>query len=160
VGGRFHLRAYLGWLRLGGFVIDAYARRIVGWKVSTSATASFVMDVLQQAIHARRTGHEDGLIHHSDRSDRYLAMNYTQRLAEANLVPSVGSADNSYDNALAEAINGVYKTEVIWCQRSSKCVGSGNGHLRCGDWYSNKRLFGHPARRGRGKLLFSHRGPR
>jgi len=84
------------------FVIDAYARRIVGWKVSTSATAGFVLDALEQAIHARRPGPEDGLIHHSDRGVQYLAMNYTQRLAEANLVPSVGSVGDSYDNALAE----------------------------------------------------------
>ena len=79
------------------FVIDAYARRIIGWKVSTSATASFVLDALEQAIHARRPGPEDGLIHHSDRGVQYLAMNYTQRLAEANLVPSVGSVGDSYD---------------------------------------------------------------
>ena len=72
------------------FVIDAYARRIVGWKVSTAPTASFVLDALEQAIHARRPSPEDGLIHHSDRGVQYLAMNYTQRLAEANLVPSVG----------------------------------------------------------------------
>ncbi|TDW59533.1 transposase InsO family protein [Novosphingobium sp. PhB55] len=100
------------------FVIDAYARRIVGWKVSTSATASFVLDAMEQAIHARRPGPDDGLIHHSDRGVQYLAMNYTQRLAEANLVPSVGSVGDSYDNALAETINGLYKAEVIWRQRS------------------------------------------
>ena len=100
------------------FVIDAYARRIVGWKVSTSATAGFVLDALEQAIHARRPGPDDGLIHHSDRGVQYLAMNYTQRLAEANLVPSVGSVGDSYDNALAETINGLYKAEVIWRQRS------------------------------------------
>ena len=70
------------------FVIDAFARRIVGWKVSTSATAGFVLDALEQAIHARRPAPEDGLIHHSDRGVQYLAMSYTQRLAEAELVPS------------------------------------------------------------------------
>lgn len=91
------------------FVIDAYARRIVGWKVSTSATAGFVQDALEQAIHARSPGPEDGLIHHSDRGVQYLAMNYTQRLAEANLVPSVGSVGDSYGNALAETINCLYK---------------------------------------------------
>ena len=100
------------------FVIDAFARRIVGWKVSTSATASFVLDALEQAIHARRPDPDDGLIHHSDRGVQYLAMNYTQRLAEAKLVPSVGSVGDSYDNALAETINGLYKAEVIWRQRS------------------------------------------
>jgi len=77
------------------FVIDAFARRIVGWKVSTSATAGFVHDALEQAIHARRPAPEDGLIHHSDRGVQYLAMSYTQRLAEAELVPSVGSVGDS-----------------------------------------------------------------
>jgi len=73
------------------FVIDAFARRIVGWKVSGSATAGFVLDALEQAIHARRPTADDRLIHHSDRGSQYLAMSYTQRLAEAKLVPSVGS---------------------------------------------------------------------
>ena len=100
------------------FVIDAFARRIVGWKVSTSATAGFVLDALEQAIHARRPRADDGLIHHSDRGVQYLAMSYTQRLAEAELVPSVGSVGDSYDNALAETINGLFKAEVIWRQRS------------------------------------------
>ena len=125
------------------FVIDAYARRIVGWKVSTSATASFVLDALEQAIHARRPGPEDGLIHYSDRGVQYLAMNYTQRLAEANLVPSVGSVGDSYDNALAETINGLYKTEVIWRQRSWPSASAVEmATLRWVDWYNNQRLFG------------------
>lgn len=125
------------------FVIDAYARRIVGWKVSTSATAGFVLDALEQAIHARRPGPEDGLIHHSDRGVQYLAMNYTQRLAEANLVPSVGSVGDSYDNALAETINGLYKTEVIWRQRSWPSASAVEmATLRWVDWYNNQRLFG------------------
>jgi transposase InsO family protein len=94
------------------FVIDAFARRIVGWKVGASATAGFVLDALEQAIHARRPSADDGLIHHSDRGVQYLAMNYTQRLAEANLVPSVGSVGDSYDNALAETINGLYKADT------------------------------------------------
>jgi len=102
------------------FVIDVYARRIVGWKVSTSATANFVLDALEQAIHARKPSPEVGLIHHSDRGTQYLAMNYTQRLAEANLVPSVGSVGDSYDNALAETINGLYKAVAgrLKCPRS------------------------------------------
>ena len=125
------------------FVIDAYARRIVGWKVSTSATAGFVLDALEQAIHARRPGPEDNLIHHSDRGTQYLAMNYTQRLAEANLVPSVGSVGDSYDNALAETINGLYKAEVIWRQRSWQSVSAVEmATLRWVDWFNNHRLFG------------------
>ena len=125
------------------FVIDAYARRIVGWKVSTAPTASFVLDALEQAIHARRPGPEDGLIHHSDRGVQYLAMNYTQRLAEAKLVPSVGSVGDSYDNALAETINGLYKAEVIWRQRSWPGASAVEmATLRWVDWFNNHRLFG------------------
>ena len=111
--------------------------------VDTSATASFVLDALEQAIHARRPGPEDGLIHHSDRGVQYLAMNYTQRLAEANLVPSVGSVGDSYDNALAETINGLYKTEVIRRQRSWPSASAVEmATLRWVDWYNNQRLFG------------------
>nr|WP_328806697.1 IS3 family transposase [Novosphingobium aerophilum] len=125
------------------FVIDAYARRIVGWNVSTSATAGFVLDALEQAIHARRPGPDDGLIHHSDRGVQYLAMNYTQRLAEANLVPSVGSVGDRYDNALAETIKGLYKAEVIWRQRSWPSASAVEiGTLRWVDWFNNHRLFG------------------
>ena len=125
------------------FVIDAYARRVVGWKVSTSATAGFVLDALEQAIHARQPGPEDGLIHHSDRGVQYLAMTYTQRLAEANLVPSVGSVGDSYDNALAETINGLYKAEVIWRQRSWPSASAVEmATLRWVDWFNNHRLFG------------------
>ena len=124
------------------FVIDAYARRIVGWKVSTSATASFVLDALEQAIYARRPSPEDGLIHHSDRGVQYLAMNYTQRLAEARLVPSVGSIGDSYDNALAETINGLYKAEVIWRQRSWPGASAVEmATLRWVDWFNNHRLY-------------------
>ena len=95
---RAHLRAYRAGFVYVAFVIDAFARRIVGWKVSTSATAGFVLDALKQAIHARRVRPDDRLIHHSDRGVQYLAINYTQRLAEAKLVPSVGSVGDSYDN--------------------------------------------------------------
>ena len=125
------------------FVIDAFARRIVGWKVSTSATAGFVLDALEQAIHARRPSAEDGSIHHSDRGVQYLAMNYTQRLAEADLVPSVGSVGDSYDNALAETINGLYKAEVIWRRRSWPNASSVEmATLHWVDWFNNHRLFG------------------
>ena len=125
------------------FVIDAYARRIVGWKVSTAPTASFVLDALEQAIHARRPGPEDGLIHHSDRGVQYLAMNYTQRLAEAKLVPSVGSVGDSYDNALAETINGLYKAEVIWRQRSWPSASAVEmATLNWVEWFNYHRLFG------------------
>jgi putative transposase len=124
------------------FVIDAFARRIVGWKVSTAPTAAFVLDALEQAIHARRPVPEDGLIHHSDRGVQYLAMNY-KRLAEANLVPSVGSVGDSYDNALAETINGLYKAEVIWRKRSWPSASAVEiATLNWVDWFNNHRLFG------------------
>ena len=125
------------------FVIDAFARRIVGWKASASATAGFVLDALEQAIHARRPTDRDKLVHHSDRGSQYLAMSYTQRLAEAQLVPSVGSVGDSYDNALAETINGLFKAEVIWRQRSWPSLAAVEmATLRWVDWFNNHRLFG------------------
>ena len=98
---------------------------------------------VERLIHARRPGPDDGLIHHSDRGVQYLAMNYTQRLAEANLVPSVGSVGDSYDNALAETINGLYKAEVIWRQRSWPSASAVEiATLRWVDWFNHHRLFG------------------
>jgi putative transposase len=95
------------------FVIDVFARRIVGWRVSRTAHASFVLDALEQALHARRPAAGDGLVHHSDRGSQYVSIRYTERLAEAGLEPSVGSVGDSYDDALAETIIGLFKTEVI-----------------------------------------------
>ena len=95
------------------FVIDVYARYIVGWRVSRTAHASFVLDALEQALHDRRPVHRGGLVHHSDRGSQYVSIKYTERLAEAGIEPSVGSVGDSYDNALAETINGLYKAEVI-----------------------------------------------
>ena len=95
------------------FVIDAYARRIVGWRTSRTAHASFVLDALEQALHDRQPAHRGGLVHHSDRGSQYVSIKYTERLAEAGIEPSVGSVGDSYDNALAETINGLYKAEVI-----------------------------------------------
>lgn len=125
------------------FVIDAYARRIVGWEVSNSTTADFVLDALEHAIHARRPGPDYGLIHHSDSGVQYLAMSYTQRLAKANPVPSVGSVGDSHHNALAETINGLYKAEAIWRQRSwSSASAVEMATLRWLDWFNHHRLFG------------------
>lgn len=95
------------------FVIDAYARRIVGWRVSSSLRTDLALDALEQAIHERQAGEGDRLIHHSDRGGQYLSIRYTERLAEAGLEPSVGSVGDSYDNALAESVIGLFKTEVI-----------------------------------------------
>ena len=119
------------------FVIDAYARRIVGWRVSRTAHASFVLDALEQALHERRPA-RGGLVHHSDRGSQYVSIRYTERLAEAGVEPSVGSVGDSYDNALAETINGLYKAEVIhrrgpW--RSFEAVEFAV------DWFNNRRLL-------------------
>ena len=93
------------------FVIDVFSRMIVGWRVSSSLKTDLPLDALEQALHARRN--LDGLVHHSDRGCQYLSIRYTERLAEAGVEPSVGSAGDSYDNALAESVIGLYKTEEI-----------------------------------------------
>jgi transposase InsO family protein len=123
------------------FVIDAYARRIVGWRVSRSAHAGFVLDALEQALHERRPV-SGALVHHSDRGVQYVSIKYTERLTEAGLVPSVGSVGDSFDNALAETINGLYKAEVIhrrgpW--RSLEAVEYAT--LEWVDWFNNRRLL-------------------
>ena len=124
------------------FVIDAFARRIVGWRVSRTAHASFVLDTLEQALHQRRPVRDDGLVHHSDRGSQYLALHYTDRLAEAGVQPSVGSVGDSYHNALAETINGLFKAEVIhrrspW--RGMEAVEFAT--LEWVDWFNNRRLL-------------------
>jgi len=93
------------------FIIDAFANRIVGWRTARSMRTDLVLDALEQALHARAD--RDGLVHHSDRGTQYLSICYTERLQEAGIDGSVGSTGNSYDNALAETIIGLYKTEVI-----------------------------------------------
>ena len=96
------------------FVIDTFADLIVGWWVSRSAKTDFVLDALEQALHDRRPAQKGGLIYHSDRrGGQYLSIRYTEWLAEAGIEPSVGGVGDSYDNALAETINGLYKTELV-----------------------------------------------
>ena len=95
------------------FVIDVFARRIVGWRVSSSLRTDFVLDALEQAIYARGGARPAGLVHHSDQGTQYLSMRYTDRLVEAEIAPSVGSCGDAYDNALAESVIGLFKTEVI-----------------------------------------------
>jgi transposase InsO family protein len=124
------------------FIIDAYARRIVGWRASRTAHAGFVLDALEQALHDRRPLQRGGLVHHSDRGSQYVSIKYTERLADAGIEPSVGSAGDSYDNALAETINGLYKAEVIhrrgpW--RSFEAVEFAT--LEWVDWFNNRRLM-------------------
>ena len=107
-----YVSTWQGWLYVA-FVIDVYARRIVGWRVSSSMRTDFVLDALEQALYARQPERNDALIHHSDRGSQYVSIRYSERLAEAGVEPSVGSRGDSYDNALAETINGLYKTELI-----------------------------------------------
>jgi len=107
-----YVSTWQGWLYVA-FVIDVFARRIVGWRVSRSMHTDFVLDALEQALYARQPEREDALIHHSDRGSQYVSIRYSERLAEAGIEPSVGSKGDSYDNALAETINGLYKAELI-----------------------------------------------
>jgi len=124
------------------FVIDVFARRIVGWRVSASLRTDFVLDALEQAIYARREAGLADLVHHSDRGTQYLSMRYTDRLANAGIEPSVGSRGDSYDNALAESIIGLFKTEVIqrkgpW--RHLEAVEFAT--LAWVDWFNTRRLL-------------------
>jgi putative transposase len=122
------------------FVIDVYSRYIVGWRVSTSLKTGLALDALEQALHAREVA--DGLVHHSDRGVQYLSIRYTERLAEAGIANSVGSVGDSYDNALAESINGLFKTEVIRKQGPWRNVDAVEyTTLEWVDWFNNRRLL-------------------
>jgi putative transposase len=123
------------------FVIDAFARRIVGWRVARRAETGLVLDALEQALHARRPI-EGGLVHHSDRGVQYVSITYTERLAETGIAPSVGSVGDSYDNALAETVIGLFKTEVVRRQgpwRSLEAVEFAT--LDWVGWFNHRRLL-------------------
>ncbi|EPC8512495.1 TPA: IS3 family transposase [Escherichia coli] len=121
------------------FIIDVFAGYIVGWRVSSSMETTFVLDALEQALWARRPS---GTIHHSDKGSQYVSLAYTERLKEAGLLVSTGSTGDSYDNAMAESINGLYKAEVIhrksWKNRAEVELAT----LTWVDWYNNRRLLG------------------
>ena len=124
------------------FVIDAFARRIVGWRVSNTLRSDLALDALEQALYERAPQAEQGLVHHSDRGSQYLSIRYTERLKEAGLEPSVGSVGDSYDNALAESIIGLYKTELIrragpW--RDLEAVEFAT--LKWVHWFNHRRLL-------------------
>jgi transposase InsO family protein len=122
------------------FVIDVFSRKIVGWRVSRTMKTDFVLDALEQALHVRKD--LDGLIHHSDRGSQYLSIRYTERLAEEGLVASVGSVGDSYDNALAETIIGLYKTELIEQQGPWKSYDQVEySTFKWVDWFNNRRLM-------------------
>ena len=125
------------------FVIDVFARRIVGWRVSTSMTTKFVLDALDQAIWQRKTLDNKSLVHHSDRGSQYLSIKYTERLAQAEIDLSVGTVGDAYDNALAECVIGLFKTEVINQIGPWKSMREVEWEtLKWVDWYNNRRLLG------------------
>lgn len=136
-----YVSTWQGWIYVA-FVIDVFSRRIVGWRQSSSMHTEFVLDALEQALYDRRPSSKDGLIHHSDRGSQYVSLRYSERLAEAGIAPSVGSKGDSYDNALAETINGLYKAEVIhrrgsW--RTKEAVELATLEWVC--WFNHHRLM-------------------
>ena len=136
-----YVSTWQGWQYVA-FVIDVYARRIVGWRQSSSMRTDFVLDALEQALFDRRPERTDALIHHSDRGSQYVSIRYSERLAEAGIEPSVGSRGDSYDNALAETINGLYKAELIhrrapWKTKESLELVT----LQWVSWFSHHRLL-------------------
>ena len=136
-----YVSTWQGWLYVA-FVIDVFARRIVGWRVSSSMRTDFVLDALEQALYDRQPERQDALVHHSDRGSQYVSIRYTERLAEAGIEPSVGSRGDSYDNALAETINGLYKAELIhrrapWKTKESVELAT----LEWVSWFNHHRLL-------------------
>lgn len=136
-----YVSTWQGWLYVA-FVVDVFARRIVGWRVSSSMSTDFVLDALEQALYARQPGQDEALIHHSDRGSQYVSIRYSERLAEAGIEPSVGSKGDSYDNALAETINGLYKAELIhrrapWKTREAVELAT----LEWVSWFNHFRLL-------------------
>ena len=134
-----YVSTWQGWLYVA-FVIDVFARYIVGWRVSSSMSTDFVLDALEQALYARQP--EEGMVHHSDRGVQYVSIRYTERLGLAGIEPSVGSRGDSYDNALAETINGLYKTELIhkrapWKTREAMELAT----LEWVSWFNHQRLL-------------------
>ena len=123
-------------------MIDVFARCIVGWRVSDSMRTDFVLDALEQALHARQPERDGALIHHSDRGSQYVSIRYSERLAQAGIEPSVGSRGDSYDNALAETINGLYKAELIhrrapWKSKAAVELAT----LEWVAWFNTQRLL-------------------
>jgi len=136
-----YVSTWQGWVYVA-FVVDVFARRIVGWRLSSSMRTDFVLDALEQALYDRQP-ERDALTHHSDRGSQYVSIRYSERLAEAGIEPSVGSRGDSYDNALAETINGLYKTELVhrrapWKTKESLELAT----LQWAHWFNHQRLLG------------------
>jgi len=135
-----YVKTHAGWVYVA-FVLDVFSRFIVGWQVSTSLRSDLAIDALEMAIYARGAKGLDGLVHHSDRGVQYLSIRYTERLSEAGVVNSVGSRGDSYDNAMAESFNGLYKTELIYHEgpwRNADDVEWAT--LTYVDWFNNRRI--------------------
>ncbi len=136
-----YVSTWQGWLYVA-FVIDVFARRIVGWRVSRSMHTDFVLDALEQALYARQPERDSSLIHHSDRGSQYVSIRYSERLAGAGVEPSVGSKGDSYDNALAETINGLYKAELIHRRAPWKTLEAVElATLEWVSWFNHDRLL-------------------
>ena len=136
-----YVSTWQGWVYVA-FVVDVFARRIVGWRLSSSMRTDFVLDALEQALYDRQP-ERDALTHHSDRGSQYVSIRYSERLAEAGIEPSVGSRGDSYDNALAETINGLYKAELVhhrgpWKTKESLELAT----LQWAHWFNHQRLLG------------------
>lgn len=136
-----YVATWLGFVYVA-FVIDTVARRLVGWRVARTLRTDLVLDALEQALYDRPSDEATALVHHSDRGVQYLSIRYTERLAEAGIEPSVGSRGDSYDNALAESVIGLYKTEVIGYRgpwRHLEAVEFAT--LEWVDWFNHRRLL-------------------
>ena len=136
-----YVSTWQGWLYVA-FVIDVFARRIVGWRVSNSMRTDFVLDALEQALYDRRPASDDVLVDHSDRGAQYVSIRYTERLAQAGIEPSVGSRGDSYDTASAKTINGLYKAELLHRRAPWKSRESGElATLQWVHWFNHIRLL-------------------
>lgn len=137
-----YVKTHSGWVYVA-FVIDVFSRRIVGWQASRSLRTDLALDALEMALWTRRHEPLDNLIHHSDRGVQYLAIRYTERLAEAGAVTSVGSRGDSYDNALAESLNGLYKAELIHLEGPWHGLEDvEHATMLYVDWFNHRRLHG------------------
>jgi putative transposase len=138
-----YVKTHAGWVYVA-FIVDVFSRTVVGWQASRSLRADLAIDALEMAVHARgRTGDLSGLVHHSDRGVQYLAVRYSERLAENDIVASVGSRGDSYDNALVESFNGLYKWELIYPSGPWQGLSDVEfATLEYVDWFNNRRLHG------------------
>ena len=137
-----YVRTFAGWV-YAAFVVDVFSRFVVGWQASRSLHTDLALDALEMALWARRAGRLDGLVHHSDRGTQYLAVRYTERLAEAGIAASVGSRGDSYDNALAESFQGLYKAELVRHRGPWRGLDDvEHATMDYVDWFNHRRLHG------------------